>query len=67
MVPTVVLAARKSRTLELLAFDEKSTFEFFASNGHIKRGSLYKCPFEAKNSKVDFSSKAKDSNVREGG
>jgi hypothetical protein len=33
----VHLATRKSRTLGILAFDEKSTFDFFASNGKIKR------------------------------
>jgi hypothetical protein len=37
-VCTVVLVTKKSRTLELLAFDEKSTFDFFALFARIKRG-----------------------------
>jgi hypothetical protein len=35
MVPTS-MSGRKSRTLELLAFDEKSTFDFPALFGGIK-------------------------------
>ena len=35
------LAARKSRMLELLAFDKKSTFETSAFFMRINRGSLY--------------------------
>ena len=38
---TVFLAARKSRTLEPLAFDKKSTFDFFAFFMRTKRASLY--------------------------
>ena len=30
-----------SRTLQLLAFDEKSTFDFFALFGQINQGLLY--------------------------
>jgi hypothetical protein len=43
VLSTVLLVARKSRTLKLLAFDEKSTFDFFALFPHIciRRGSLY--------------------------
>jgi hypothetical protein len=38
---TVFLATRKSRLLQVLAFDEKSTFDFFALFRHIKRASLF--------------------------
>jgi hypothetical protein len=40
-VCTVFLVTRKSRTLELLAFDEKSTFDFFALFAQIKRGAQH--------------------------
>jgi hypothetical protein len=40
-IHTVFLAAAKSRTLELLAFDEYCRFDTSAFFIHIKRGSLY--------------------------
>jgi hypothetical protein len=35
------MSGRKSQNLELLAFDEKSTFDFFALFAGMKRGSIY--------------------------
>ena len=50
--------------MELLAFDEKSTFDYFCFIGAYKaRLNLY-ARIKQKQSKVDFSSKAKSSNVR---
>ena len=58
------------RTLHLLlAFDKKSTFNFFDLFAHIKRASLYwiynsiYLQIEKKKSNVDFSSKAKSCTV----
>jgi hypothetical protein len=54
----------KSLTLELLAFDEKSTFDYFCVIWAYKaRRALY-AQINQKQPKVDFSSKAKSSNVR---
>jgi hypothetical protein len=49
--PTVFLATAKSRTLELLAFDEYSRFDTSAFAGDIKRGSLY-IPCESRSIKT---------------
>jgi hypothetical protein len=46
---TVFLAARKSRTLQLLAFDEKSTLIVF-----LLSEPLFICGNKEKQSKVDF-------------
>jgi hypothetical protein len=43
--------------LKLLVFDEKSTFDFFASNGHINQASLYMPIRSKKNQKWIFRGK----------
>jgi hypothetical protein len=60
---TLFLAARKSRRVELLAFDEKFTFDTPAFFMRIKRGSFIRIK-KAEVSKRQYSSKAKSSNVR---
>jgi hypothetical protein len=55
------------RTLELLAFDEKSTFDcfFFCFIWAYKASLALYAQIKQKQSKVDCSSKAKSSNVRD--
>jgi len=58
------MSERKSRTLELLAFDEKFTFDYFCLIWAYKTSLALYAQIKQKQSKVDFSSKAKSSNVR---
>jgi hypothetical protein len=53
------------RKLELLAFDEKSTFDCFCFIWAYKASPTLYVQIKQKQSKVDFPSKAKSSNVRD--
>ena len=58
------MSGRQSLTLELLAFDEKSTFDYFCFIWAYKARLALYAQIKQKQSKVDFLSKAKSSNVR---
>jgi hypothetical protein len=58
------MSGRKLLTLKLLAFDEKSTFYCFCLIGAYKARLALYAEIKQKQSKVDFSSKSKSSNVR---
>jgi hypothetical protein len=58
------MSGRKSLTLGLLAFDEKSTLDYFCFIHAYRVGLALYAQIKQKQSKVDFSSKAKSSNVR---
>jgi hypothetical protein len=56
VVSTVPMSGMKSRTLKLLAFNEKSTFDYFALIGAYKAGLAIYARIKQKQSKADFSS-----------